>query len=78
MLRGAWVAKVVKHLPSAQVVIPVGSSPVGLPAGLGACFSLSLYLFPQLVLTLSVSQIKALSLLKKLMLNFVKYFPCIY
>ena len=59
-LRGTWVAQMVKHLPSAQVMIPgsLDQAPrVGLPAQWGACFSFSLCPAPLFVRVLSLSQI---------------------
>ena len=53
--RGTWVAQLVKHLPSDQVMIPWSSDGalLGLPAQRGVCFSLSLSLCPSPKLMLS-------------------------
>lgn len=44
--QGVWVAQLVKHLPSAQVIIPgsQAQAPPRAPCSAGSCFSLSLSL----------------------------------
>ena len=57
ILQGAWVAQSVKHLPSAQIMIPgPGMEPciLGLPTQRGACFSLSYLLVLSVAILVSL------------------------
>ena len=75
---GAWVAQLVKHLPSAQILIPgvLGLSPTWRSLlRRGGCFSLCLCPSPHHICSLCLSQIKSF---KKKSLNPMIVFKALY